>query len=517
MAASFPYVSSSIKSGQTPQSAGLRSALLIGQMISGTAATGQLIEGIISEQEFNTYFGAKSQIAIAGRALIQALSISGIRPKISAIALTDNVSGVAATGAIAFTGTATASGTLTIYINSILNGKYTLNVTTGDTATIVGAALAAAINANTNSPVSAVNTTGSVALTALNKGTQGNSIGIKIVGLVAGISSTRTAMASGATDPVLTTLFDPIVDTRFTTIIYPSNFPLPNLTNFTEARFNVDNKIIDGVGIVCKNDTYANHNTTVDGLNIKTLCYIPNELISNSTYSGGAIFENPLVIAAYAAAYRELRLTTNSNVSSITTNNVAIGGSSFAAIPYHNTPFALLPTIDTGNDFTDVEAQELANSGCWLLRNNPSNTAIISGEALTTYKTNTLGQIDPTFKYLNYIDTLSIIREYIFNNIKANLSQHKLTTGAMLEGHPMINKEGFIALMKGYYQNLSGMNGNKEYGLLRMGSEELNAFEKALQDSTVISLVDGKITSEAIANIVTQVRNIIVNFTPTFE
>jgi phage tail sheath gpL-like len=518
MGASFPYVTANIKSALTAQGAGERSILLVGCMTSGTATSGQLKEGIISKAEFNDFFGAKSQIAIAGRALIDALSISKIKPKVSAIGLTDNASGVQATGTIAFSGTATASGTLTVYINSKRNGKYELNVASGDTANSIGTSLTALITANTYSPVTAVNTTGSVALTAVNDGTQGNNIGIKIDGTVAGITTTLTAMSSGATNPVLTSLFDPIVDKRYTSIVYPSDWGLSTLTNFTEARVNVDNKIVDGLGISCKFDTYANTNTTADALNQKTLGYIGIPLVSSSTHKGGAIFENPLVIACYVAAYRELRLTVDANVSTITTNGQSIGGSFFAGIPYHNTPFNLLPIIETGHDFTDVECAELEKSGVWLLRNNPANTTIISNEAVSTYKTDALGQPDPTFKYINYFDTLTVIRDYVFQNLKSDFSQHTLTTGDVLvAGRPQVNKEVFIARMMKYYGDLSGINGNNNYALLRAGSQEAKAFKKAIEDSIVITLVDGKITTESIANIVTQVRNIIVNFTPTFE
>jgi phage tail sheath gpL-like len=518
MGASFPNITSNINSALTAKNAGERSILLVGCMISGTASSGQLKEGIISKKEFNDFFGAKSQIAKAGRAMIDALSVSKIKPKISAIGLTDNASGVASTGTIAFSGTATESGILTVYIDSIRNGKYELAVASGATATSIGGNLETLITANTYSPVSAVNTTGSVALTALNDGTQGNTIGIKIVGSVAGISTTLTAMASGATNPVLTSLFDPVADKRYTSIVYPAEWGTSTLTAFTEARFNVDNKIIDGVGIVCKADTYANTNTAGDALNQKTLAYAGIPLIASSTHKGGAIFESPIVIASYVACLRELRLTEGANVSSITTNGQSIGGSFFGGIPYHNTPFNLLPIIETGHDFSDVECTELESSGIWLLRNNPSNTTIISNEAVTTYKTDALGQIDKTFKYLNYVDTLTIVRDYVFQNLKADFSQHILTTGQLIAGRPMVNREGFIARMMGYYGALSGYKtGNNNYVLLRAGSEEADAFKKALEDSIVITLVDGKISAESIANIVTQVRQLIVNFTPTFE
>jgi hypothetical protein len=78
--------------------------------------------------------------------------------------------------------------------------------------------------------------------------------------------------------------------------------------------------------------------------------------------------------------------------------------------------------------------------------------------------------------------------------------------------------EDFINLMKKYYGALSGYKtNNNNYVLLRAGDSELKAFVDALDQSVVITLVDGKITAESIANIVTQVREFIVNFTPTFE
>jgi len=518
MGQSFPNVTANINSALTPQVPDERSILLTGCMISGTASTGVLVEDLLTAADFNDAFGRTSQIAKAGRAMIEALSISGTRPKISAIGLVDNGSGVAATGTIVFATNAILAGTITVYIDSIRNGKYDVAVAVGDTPTEIGDALVALITANTDSPVTAANVTGTVTLTAVNDGTQGNTIGIKYdIGDVTGTTVTLTAMASGATDPVLTTLFDPVADERYTSIVYPAEWGTSTLTTATEAKFNVDNKVIDGIGIVSLTDTYANLNSALDALNIKTLAYISNQISTAADHKGGAIFESPLVIAAYAAAYRELRLTVGANTSSIVTNGQSLGGSFFGGIPYHNTPFSLLSIIETGDDFTDTEATELESSGGWLLRNNSANASVISNEAVTTYKTDTLGNPDTTFKYLNYVDTLSLVREYIFKNLKADLSQHILTTGQLIAGRPMVNAEGFVATMMGYYATLSGINGDNNYVLLRAGTDESADFKTAIEDSIVITLSTGTITTESIANIVSQVRDIIVNFTPTFE
>ena len=517
MGDSFPSVTANLLSAQTAKTVDERSILLIGCMVSGTASSGDLVEDLNTKAAFNDAFGRTSQVANAGRALIDALSISRKKPKIAAIGLTDNASGVAATGSFAFSGTATEKGTLTVYVDSIKYGKYTINVAKDDTATTIGAALATAIGNNSDSPVTAANSSGTVTLTAVNDGTQGNAIGIKIDGSVAGITTTLTAMNSGATNPSLTNLFDVIDSKRFTSIVYPEDWGVSTLTTETEARFNVDNEIIDGLGIVCEADTYSNLNTSLDALNQKTLAYICNKLISSSTHKGGAIFENPLVIAAQFAAYRELRLTVGANISSITTNGQAIGGTFFGGIPYHNTPFANLTAIESGNDFINTEATELTSSGGILLRNNPANTAVICNEAVTTYKTDALGGKDVTYKYVNYFDTLTLTREYVFNNLKSDLSQSILTTGDLIQGRPMQNAESITALIVSYYGILSGMNGENSYVLLRAGEAERKAFKKAIEDSIVVTLSTGTVTMESIANIVTQVRDITINFTPTFE
>ena len=514
MGSSFPYMTANLNSAQTAATVGDRKVLLIGQMVSGTATSGALNEGLLSDADFNDKFGRTSQIAKAGRAVIKELSVTRIKPTVDVIALSDNVSGVAATGSVAFSGTATAAGSIIVYVDSF-NRKYSLTIASGDTATTIGAALAAAITADLDAVVTASNSTGTVTLTAVNAGTQGNTIGIKVVGSVAGITTTLTAFSGGATDPSLTSLFDVIDGARYTRIVYPHEWGVSTLTTETESRFNVDNKILDGVGITCEIDTYANVKANADSYNQKTLGYIFNAKVSESGHVGGAIFESPLVIAATFAAL-EMRLTKGANTSSIVTNGQNIGGSFFGAIPYHNTPFINLPTIETGHDCTDAEATELENAGVILLRNNPANTVLICNEAVTTYKTNTLGAVDTTYKYLNSVDTLSLVREYFFNNIKADLSQHILTTGELIAGRPMINKEGFIALMMGYYATLSGYNGDNSYVLLRSSEADREAFRDSLE-SVDITLSTGTITAESIANIVTQVRNIIINFTPTFE
>ena len=82
-------------------------------------------------------------------------------------------SGVAATGDITFTTDSTSAGT---YYFSIGGDVIDVTVPKGSTASEAGDLLVSAITAETNALVSAVNTAGTVAITAKNTGTNGNYI-----------------------------------------------------------------------------------------------------------------------------------------------------------------------------------------------------------------------------------------------------------------------------------------------------------------------------------------------------
>lgn len=111
---------------------------------------------------------------------------------------------VQADGEIDFTGSiATAAGTLSLYIH---NDRVAVGVADTDTATIIAAAVAAAINADHDLGVTAIAAVGVVTITAKAGGTWGNDITILFnLGfneeLPAGVVQATTPMTSGATNP----------------------------------------------------------------------------------------------------------------------------------------------------------------------------------------------------------------------------------------------------------------------------------------------------------------------------
>lgn len=477
--------------------------LIIGQKVGGTAAAGALVENIANGGAEDALFGETSMIA----AMIRANKVRNQQVQIDAISLDDNGAGVDATGTMAVTGTATEAGTLTVIAGSEKNHKYSVAVASGDTATVVGDAIAAAVTADSKAPVTAANVTGTVTLTAVNAGTYGNSIPLEIRGEVAGISTTVTGMASGATDPVLTNVFDVIGENRYQAIVWPYPNDTTVVRGLLDPRFNADGKVQDGVAFTALNDTLSNLSTLATALNSQSLVIIGGKQETETNYSGGDIVEIPMMKAAAFAGYRGLRLDTDgfSIADLVITANGPLdsfGGPALASKPYFNTPFGDLFPIQVGRGFDDSEIETLHDDGVAVLGNNIAVNAVISGEMVTTYKTDTAGNEDITFKYLNHVDTASQAREYFFNNYRKRFAQSRLTEGDIVKGRDMANENVIRSYSKRLYQDLSGV----DFVLLEAGEDALIFFN----DNMVITIDKalGKVTIQMTVPIVTQLREI---------
>ncbi|MCL2689067.1 MAG: phage tail sheath subtilisin-like domain-containing protein [Chitinispirillia bacterium] len=138
-------------------------------------------------------------------------------------AVDDTAAGVAASASISFTGSAAATGTFTLWVGT---DRITIRVDKGDTVADVVEALTNEINNNhPNLPVTASHTSGTVVLTAKNKGTIGNSLGQKghpaISVDVDGVSATTTTYSGGAGDADLSTALAKVAGERYHLIVIP--------------------------------------------------------------------------------------------------------------------------------------------------------------------------------------------------------------------------------------------------------------------------------------------------------
>lgn len=179
-------------------------------------------------------FGAGSILAM----MIEKYLTADPNGALYALPLADAGGAVAAGGNLSFTGPATAAGSLALYI---AGRSVPVAVTAAMTAAQLATAVIAAVNAWTSAngvllPVTAavdgVNNF-QVNLTARNKGTQGNSIDLRLnyygaqgnEATPAGITCAITAMAAGAADPDLTGLDAILGDTNYDFIAIPWSTP----------------------------------------------------------------------------------------------------------------------------------------------------------------------------------------------------------------------------------------------------------------------------------------------------
>ena len=403
-----------------------RRPLILAQgLSSGSFISGQLVQNIANDQGTAAALCGAGSI---GQIMIDAFKQENPFSPLDVIIVSDNGSGVAATGTVVFTATPTASGTLNVIVGSYINNNYQIPVTTASTATTLATSLVVAITADLNSPVTAANTAGSVTLTAKNKGTEGNSIGIKVEGSIAGVSVALTAFASGTTDPVLTGVLTQINEARYD-IITELAF-LNTVNTHLTSKFNASNQILDGIGFVTNMDTYANLQTALapSTLASQVIVYICNKKVANSNFVGGALLELNYAISARIAALRALRFVPNSILNSFMVAGNDRGGPSMAAVPYQNMSLNNVTTIPIGTGFLQSEAQGLGNLGGTTISMDSSGVVAVTNILwLSCYKAATPSAIGSTYSTLNRNDIATTAREYIFTNMKTNFAQSALT------------------------------------------------------------------------------------------
>jgi hypothetical protein len=459
MAGDFPITNLTLGTAPQVLPASPRIPLIFAQKTSaGSATSGALYTDIQNGVDVASNLAGAGSI---GQIMIDAFKRENPKTRLDVILVDDNGSGVAASGTIAFTATPTASGSLFITVGDAVLNTYELAITTSSTATTIGADLVTAITADTKSPVTAVNTTGSVALTAKSKGTTGNRIGMKITGSVAGVSVALTAFASGATDPSTTGVLSIIDNARYD-IIAPLCFLTAVKTHF-EAKFNVSNAILDGIGFFANTETYANCQTALAAgtLASKVIWYGCNKKVNDSDFKGGALLTLDYMLSSAEAAMRALRFTPNAILNNFMQAGNDRGGAFMAGIPYQNMKFNNFATIPTGKGFSLTEVEGLGDLGGSTFSNDISGQYPVSNKAwLTCYKAATPTATGLTYATLNKSDCSTTARSYFFNNIKEKYAQSALTSGS-ISGNQNIkiaNAKTIRADINAWFQDLVDMN-----------------------------------------------------------
>lgn len=196
--------------------------IIPGQYNDGKTPTVNTPQLILTKADAWDRYGRGSLLsAMIGKALDK----SGGVP-VYGLPLADDGAAVAATGTLAVSVTTAIAGTLAIYIGGV---KVSVAVTAGMADTAIGDAIAAAINANLDLPVTAANATATVTLTVRWKGEAGNQILLEMNRADSdetpgGVTVTVTDIGdvvAGATNPVLDTAMAALGNTWYTDMINP--------------------------------------------------------------------------------------------------------------------------------------------------------------------------------------------------------------------------------------------------------------------------------------------------------
>ena len=484
---SFPSVTFNIVAPQQLAGVTAHKVLIVGQQLSGTAVAGELQPNVGTAGEEDALFGARAHIS----GMIREFRRINKDTQVDAIGLDDAGSAVTATAIVTFSGTPTATGTITVNVGSAFQHTFDVDVVTADTPTTIGDKLVTAITADTKAPFTAANAIGVVTITASNGGTLANFWALQTSGSAAGITTALTAgWTGGATDPVLTTLFDPVANIRYNTVVWPEVWSITSLTGFLDPRFNTNNDVLDGVGILHKQDTLANLKSFVSPLNSQSVRVGGTKTVSTATLIGGSVVEMNDILATRMAAVRSLRLTANASINDILSISGApldsFGGIAISTLPYANTliQFTALPNpVDT---FTLADEAELESNGVSTLGLNRAGNSLILGQQVTTRLTDTAGNPDTTFKFLNAVDSSSIIREFFFENNKSRYAQSRLTDGDLVAGRSIQNEAAIRAFQKELYTFLADL------AITQAGSQAVKDFDTNM--IVTVNVAGGSVT-----------------------
>lgn len=484
--------------------------LFVGQKTVLGTATGYVQNISNSTSVVNGLFGENSYLA---QMINSARKLNPIC-QFDAIIATDGA-GAAATATITVAGTATAAGTFEFVVGSKKDHSFKIAIDIGDTPTIIANAIVLAINEDLSVGHSASNIAGVVTVLSFTVGDLGNFASISAASNTAGVTVTLDGFISnftGTLDPTLTSVLDAIGDQRYQTIVWPYVSDVDTVKDFLDTRFNADGEVLDGVAIIPANNTFANLVTLGNLHNSQSVVIIGDEF---ATGNESAIFEFPWVVASQIGAIRALRRQTGANIAQfvISRNGAldAIGGPALSSKPYANTPLPLLPVVSVSRGFLKSEIEDLGDAGISVIGNNKARNGIIMGQVYTTYKTDSAGNADSTYKFLNYVDTASTGREFIATSLETRFAQSRLTDGDLIKNRDMTNAQNIKAEMVGYYQTLA----DEDYVVARKGEDQLQFFKDNL--FVIVDLLTGTANILSSLPIVTQLRKINAPIKLTFN
>ncbi len=493
-----------VNANQTVANTGQR-VLIVGAIppAGASAPAGVLVPQIDNSLDYVGLFGERSMLT----AMIKAYKRINEATRLDILPIAEVGSNTAFELSIQFTGTATEDGVLFITVGSNRDYTFELAITSGDAAATIATNFAALFGPGSfvDFPFTVGVNVSTVTFTAAdgNKGTVMNGTALAVSGTVAGITELIQVETTGAGTPVLTGVLDAVGANRYQGVVWPWS-DTTELQAFLDPRFNPTGVVLDGVGFVPFVGSLSDVQTQVTE-NDQSIVYEVDDIAAETNAIGASQQEWPYMAAAYTASIRALRMDSSGQslgglVISTFGSLDGFGSPALASKPYFNTPLSFVNVNDVSLGYDSAEIESLIAAGASTYGNNVSATAVVLGEMVTTYLTDSAGNPDDTFKFLNYVDTASQAREYFFNNLRARFAQSRLTEGDTIPGRDMANAVVIQSFCKQLYQALSGV----DFVLLEAGEAALNFFIENL--IIAIDKQTGTVTIQMEVPLVVQLR-----------
>ena len=360
-----------------------------------------------SQAQADAAFGEGSELA----RMFKAYYSNNFANEVWGLPMAETTGAAAGTGTITITAAPTEAGTIALYI---AGDPIPVNVLTTDTITTIAANIAAAINADTSLPVTAVAAAGVVTLTSTFKSVNANEISVSMnyygsvgsettpIGL--GITLPATGFLTGATGtPSFTTAIGNITNQDYEYVAMPytdsnSLFEWDQEYGFTDTgRWGWMREQFGGV-YSAKRGTYSALLTFGDTMNSGVESIMGFEVQSPSPSFEWA--------AAYAAkAQRALINDPARPLQALTLNNIKAA-----------------PLQDR---FDFEELNSLALNGIAIQKVGGDGQPMIAREQ-TTYQLNQYGQSDDAYELVTTLSTLATLLRNQKAAITSKFPRHKL-------------------------------------------------------------------------------------------
>lgn len=396
----LPFIGIEIDGSEAAGSARVQPvrALIIGQQNSGAGQVANSIVRLFSASQASELFGDGSLLHQQAVAWFNNNRFT----EVWAGVLDDDEAATASTRVLAFSGPATANGTVWLYINGTV---VKVGVSTDDTASDVAAAVVAKIATIPGLPVTAaqggVGNTHKVTLTTKAKGAVSAELDVRFnyrdsEAFPAGIGCAITATA-GATNPDLAGLLAGIANERFDVIVcpYTDDASVSAVQAELESRWDAMRQL-DGTAWFAKEGDASSLASYGDALNSQYLTFIGFNNSPSPAYQWGAA---RAAVWAFQAGEDPARQCTTLELRGI-----------------------LPPPISSR--FTLEESNALLWDGFSTFTVDANKVRL--GRDITTYQRDVHGSEDPAFLDVNTVLTLAWIRRDLRTRIQAKYPRHKL-------------------------------------------------------------------------------------------